>query len=112
MILRADFLLERASKMRGRTKDPKGRPHEYKAESERGLYGQVLKACLTFAQVENLSVIPTRFRGAFKASGTCLKDGFLDPVQSLGPEQIEPAITQQSIGTTHHYHVRWNAPMA
>jgi len=28
----------------------------------------------------------------------------------LAPEQIEAAITQQSIGTTHHYRVRWDAP--
>jgi copper chaperone CopZ len=27
----------------------------------------------------------------------------------LDPEQIETAITHQSIGTTHHYRVRWDA---
>ena len=30
----------------------------------------------------------------------------------LVPEQIETAITQQSVGTTHHYRVRWDPPMA
>jgi copper chaperone CopZ len=30
----------------------------------------------------------------------------------LAPEQIEAAIVQQSIGTTHHYRVRWDAPAA
>ncbi len=29
-------------------------------------------------------------------------------VETLSPEQIETAITQQSVGTTHHYRVRWD----
>ncbi len=28
--------------------------------------------------------------------------------EPLPPQQIEAAITQQSIGTTHHYQVRWD----
>ncbi len=37
---------------------------------------------------------------------------FFTATEALGAEQIETAIARQSVGTTHHYRVRWETPKA